>query len=148
MYHTSICQGLSADPSLSPVSPFPTVGGYISGEPLVGPFVFNLIRSSPIGTRVFGISYRLAQQPSTSFPAALQDALAAWSYLIHDRGFAPENITCAGDSAGGGLIWSLITYLGVLQTEGIKDLGLPGQVALFSVSPGRRSCPSRAMTRN
>lgn len=40
----------------------------------------------------------------------------------------------AGDSAGGGAIWSLVSYLGVLSEEEGGGLGMPGKVALFSVS--------------
>ncbi|PKK61364.1 hypothetical protein RhiirC2_816866 [Rhizophagus irregularis] len=71
--------------------------------------------------RVLAIDYQLA--PQNPFPAALQDALAAYLYLLNpskDTGFEPlnpKNIVIAGDSAGGGL--SLALGLA------IRDAGLP-----------------------
>ncbi|CAB4395288.1 unnamed protein product [Rhizophagus irregularis] len=58
--------------------------------------------------RVLAINYRLA--PQNQFPAALQDVLAAYLYLLNpskDSGFEPlnpKNIVVCGDSAGGGVI--------------------------------------------
>ncbi|KAH0836559.1 Alpha/Beta hydrolase protein [Lanmaoa asiatica] len=44
--------------------------------------------------------YRLATVPENTFPAALQDVLAAYDFVI-SQGYNPSNITVAGDSAGG-----------------------------------------------
>ena len=44
--------------------------------------------------------YRLATVPENTFPAALQDILAAYDFVI-SQGYKPSNITIAGDSAGG-----------------------------------------------
>ncbi|KAL7409294.1 Alpha/Beta hydrolase protein [Mrakia frigida] len=107
-------------------------GGYVSGDALLGPFIFNLLHSSLKNHRFFALSYRLAQHPSTAFPACLQDVLASWIYLTKEKGFRPENVILAGDSAGGGAIWSLVSYLGVLSEEEGGGLGMPGKVALFS----------------
>jgi acetyl esterase/lipase len=52
------------------------------------------------GCRVLAIDYRLA--PEHRFPAALDDALAAYDWML-ERGFEPANIAFAGDSAGGNL---------------------------------------------
>jgi monoterpene epsilon-lactone hydrolase len=52
------------------------------------------------GCRVLAINYRLA--PEHRFPAALEDALAAYRYML-DQGLKAENIAFAGDSAGGNL---------------------------------------------
>ena len=61
----------------------------------------------------------------TPFPAALDDAVAAYRWLI-ESGFAPSNIMIAGDSAGGGL--TLATLLA------LRDAGdtLPAGGILFS----------------
>lgn len=64
-------------------------------------------------TRVLLLDYRLA--PESPFPAALNDVLAAFRWLL-ERGFAPRDIAIAGDSAGGGLA------LAALRDQG---LGLP-----------------------
>ncbi|AMA56839.1 alpha/beta hydrolase [Bradyrhizobium sp. CCGE-LA001] len=52
------------------------------------------------GCRVLAINYRLA--PEHRYPAALDDALAAYRYLL-DQGLQPADIALAGDSAGGNL---------------------------------------------
>ncbi len=52
------------------------------------------------GARMLLIEYRLA--PEHPFPAALEDALAAYRWLLA-QGFAAERLVVAGDSAGGGL---------------------------------------------
>lgn len=53
------------------------------------------------GCRVLAIDYRLA--PEHRFPAALDDALAAYDWL-RGQGMKPESIAFAGDSAGGNLV--------------------------------------------
>jgi acetyl esterase/lipase len=68
--------------------------------------------------------YRLA--PEAPFPAAVDDALKAYRYLL-DEGYQPHRIAIAGDSAGGGL--SLATALAA------RDAGLPQPGCLFLISP-------------
>jgi acetyl esterase/lipase len=58
--------------------------------------------------RLFALDYRLA--PEHPFPAALDDALAAWRALVAS-GMAPSRIVVAGDSAGGGLALALLVAL-------------------------------------
>ena len=58
--------------------------------------------------RTLAIGYRLA--PEHPFPAALDDALAAWRFL-RVQGIAAEHIAVGGDSAGGGLTIGLINTL-------------------------------------
>jgi acetyl esterase/lipase len=48
--------------------------------------------------------------PEHPFPAALDDALAAWRFL-RGQGVAAEHIAVGGDSAGGGLTAALISRL-------------------------------------
>jgi len=54
------------------------------------------------------VEYRLA--PEHPFPAALEDALAAYRALL-DSGVDPARLVVAGDSAGGGLTTSLLVAL-------------------------------------
>jgi monoterpene epsilon-lactone hydrolase len=61
-----------------------------------------------VNARTLLIDYRLA--PEHPFPAALQDAVAAYEWLIA-RPTAPGNLILAGDSAGGGLVLSLLLDL-------------------------------------
>jgi len=75
------------------------------------------------------IDYRLA--PQNQFPAALQDALAAYLYLLNppkDAGFDPLNPKdnlFAGDSAGGGLAMAL--------GLAIRDAGLPSCAGIIGL---------------
>src|SRR5262249_56005725 len=68
-------------------------------------------------------AYRLA--PAPPFPAALEDARAAYGFLL-DHGIAAPRIAVGGDSAGGGLTLALMTSL--------RDAGerLPGCAWLVS----------------
>lgn len=72
----------------------------------------------------FAIDYRLA--PETPFPGAVDDAVAAYLSLL-SRGFAPENVAIAGDSAGGGLALSLLVQL--------RDAGHPLPACALLISP-------------
>jgi acetyl esterase/lipase len=60
------------------------------------------------GIRTLALGYRLA--PEHPFPAALDDALAAWRFL-RNEGIPPHKIAIGGDSAGGGLTVALIQHL-------------------------------------
>src|SRR6185369_7165240 len=60
------------------------------------------------GFQVFNINYRLA--PKHRFPAAVEDACAAWSFLAHHArawDIDPERVVLAGESAGANLVTSL-----------------------------------------
>jgi monoterpene epsilon-lactone hydrolase len=58
--------------------------------------------------RTLAVAFRLA--PERPFPAALDDARAAWRFL-RDQGIAARHIVVGGDSAGGGLTAALINHL-------------------------------------
>ena len=73
--------------------------------------------------RVLIIDYRLA--PEHPFPAALDDAVTAWRWLL-DNGGSPSSMAIAGDSAGGGL--ALATMM-KLPGEGLP---LPAAAAVMS----------------
>lgn len=75
-------------------------------------------------SRVLIIAYRLA--PENPFPAALEDALIAYHWLIQ-QGISPRKIAIGGDSAGGGLTLS--------TTVKLRDTGEPLPAALFLLSP-------------
>ncbi len=98
-------------------------GGYVAG---------NLEYAKGYGTtlafrnqiRVFCVAYRLA--PEYPYPAALEDALTAYRYLL-GLGYPPEHIILCGESAGGGLCYALVHKLRALH------LPLPGGV--IGISP-------------
>ncbi len=75
------------------------------------------------GLRLLVLGYRLA--PEHPFPAALEDATAAYRWLV-SAGIKPEHIVLAGDSCGGGLALSTLLAL--------RDAGeeLPAKAVLLS----------------
>jgi epsilon-lactone hydrolase len=84
--------------------------------------------ASEVGRRthakVISVDYRLA--PEHPYPAAVDDALAAYEALLRD-GIAPADIAFAGESAGGGL--AIATLINA------RDHGLPLPAAAFAMSP-------------
>jgi epsilon-lactone hydrolase len=73
---------------------------------------------------VLALDYRLA--PEHPFPAAVEDAAAAWTWLVVDAGYESQRLAIAGDSAGGGL--TMATLLSLRDS----DLPLPAAAALLS----------------
>ena len=92
-----------------------TVGSAYGYRPLVG----ALVAAAGVGALV--PDYRLA--PEHPFPAALEDALSAYRWLVEQRGGA--RIVLAGDSVGGALACSL------LLTLRAQDLPLPAGAVLL-----------------
>lgn len=80
--------------------------------------------SAASGARALGVGYRRA--PEHRFPAPVDDALAAWEWVLA-QGFAPEQVALAGDSAGGGLALSMLVAL--------RDRGLPLPACAAVMSP-------------
>lgn len=98
-------------------------GMYVIGSPQGHrQHVLKFVRGTSINALVF--DYRLA--PEHPFPAALNDSLAAYDYLLNS-GFKSSDIVFAGDSAGGGLC--LATLLA------IKENGKPLPAAAAVLSP-------------
>jgi acetyl esterase/lipase len=77
------------------------------------------------GTRGLSIGYRLA--PEHRFPAAVDDAVAAYRWLIGEGGEEPHRVIVAGDSAGGGLTFAALVAL--------RDAGDPLPAGGFGISP-------------
>jgi epsilon-lactone hydrolase len=65
--------------------------------------------SATTGCRVLAVDYRWA--PEEPFPAALEDCVAGYRWLITAGGTAPRNVVLAGDSAGGNLVVATLLAL-------------------------------------
>jgi monoterpene epsilon-lactone hydrolase len=76
------------------------------------------------GAKVISVDYRLA--PEHPYPAATDDALAAYEALLQN-GARPSEIVFAGESAGGGLA--------IATLVNARDHGLPLPAAAFVMSP-------------
>lgn len=80
---------------------------------------------------VFAPQYRLAGYGGRDpFPAALQDALTAYLYLVRTLGVPPAAVTISGDSAGGNLAIALLRYLERFGAQ--AAVPKPGRVVLLS----------------
>lgn len=83
-------------------------GGYSRGSLRShGPLAAHL--GQVLVRKVFFPEYRLA--PEYPFPAAFEDTMSAWRWLISVAGVAPSAVIVAGDSAGGGLALALMHAL-------------------------------------
>jgi acetyl esterase/lipase len=97
-------------------------GGYVVGSPTSHrAMLAHLSRAA--AAPVHALDYRRA--PEHPFPAALDDAVAAYRALLA-AGHPSQRIAVAGDSAGGGLTMSLLLRLRTLGVD------LPGSVGLIS----------------
>ena len=74
--------------------------------------------------RIFSLDYRLA--PEHRFPAAFDDSVAAYRWVLREIGGDATQLAVAGDSAGGGLALATV----VAMRDG--GLPLPSSVVLFS----------------
>ena len=98
-------------------------GGYTTKMPVLHRnFLHRLAQASK--AQFLMVDYRLA--PEHPFPAALEDALVAYDWLLHQN-WAPEQILIAGDSAGGGL--AIATLLA------LRDMGRPLPEGAIFISP-------------
>ena len=78
-----------------------------------------------LGADVLTPDYRVA--PEHPFPAALEDAVYAYKWLLNEKKYDPSRIVVAGDSAGGGLALALCLYA--------KDHALPLPAGIITMSP-------------
>lgn len=90
-------------------------GGYSTGSSLSHrPLCARLAYHS--GCKIFSVNYR--RSPEHKYPAALEDALASYEWLLNKH--SPTEIIIAGDSAGGGL--AMATLLAIK----LKNMPMPG----------------------
>jgi epsilon-lactone hydrolase len=98
-------------------------GAYVAGN-IQYASGFAGVLAANTNRRVLSVAYGLA--PENPFPAAVEDALAAYEYLL-GNGYAASDISLVGESAGGGLIYCLCLRL--------KQKELPLPCALVGISP-------------
>jgi monoterpene epsilon-lactone hydrolase len=98
-------------------------GAFIAETPVFhGALLARICRESR--ARGLMLSYRLA--PEHVYPAALDDCLAAYRWLL-EQGFEASRIIVAGDSAGGNLTLALLLRA--------RDEGLPLPAGAVALSP-------------
>ena len=98
-------------------------GGYCVGSPATHRALTGHL-AARCNARVFAAEYRLA--PEHPFPAAVDDAVAAYRGLLA-QGIPADDLVIAGDSAGGGL--------SVAAAVQLRELGVPLPRALVLFSP-------------
>jgi epsilon-lactone hydrolase len=98
-------------------------GGYCSGS-ILSHRRMATEAGRAAGVRTLAVAYRLA--PENPFPAALEDALAAWRSL-EKQGISADRVAVGGDSAGGGLTAALVASL--------RDAGNELPACAWLVSP-------------
>ncbi len=82
-------------------------GGFSTGSSLYGRTLTSKLAKST-SMDVLSFDYRLA--PEHPYPAAVEDALKAWDYLML-MGYGARDVIVAGDSAGGNLALVLVHML-------------------------------------
>lgn len=97
-------------------------GGYVLGSPRSHRHLAAAIAGAA-GASALLLDYRCA--PEHRFPAAVDDATAAYRWLV-DQGVAPGRMVIAGDSAGGGLTVATLVAL--------RDAGAPLPAAGVCIS--------------
>lgn len=112
-------------------------GAFVAGDGRTrgsGFMAQTLLRHTSATHAVFP-QYRLSTLPASAasnpFPAALQDGLTAYLYLVNELAIAPRDIILSGDSAGANIAISLLRYI----SEHGADLGIAAPSAALLWSP-------------
>ncbi|MFC6160184.1 alpha/beta hydrolase [Kribbella jiaozuonensis] len=118
----------TAEVTVDGIEPRHTVLYFHGGVYVMGDAALSADLASQIGRRTeasaISVDYRLA--PEHPYPAAVDDALAAYRGLL-ERGIAPADIVLAGESAGGGLV--------IATMVNARDHGIPLPAAAYVMSP-------------
>jgi len=118
----------TAEITVDEIEPRHVVLYFHGGVYVIGDAFIAADLASQVGRRtqakVISVDYRLA--PEHPYPAAVDDALAAYEALLRN-GIAPSDIAFAGESAGGGLA--------IATLVNARDHGLPMPAAAFVMSP-------------
>ncbi len=98
-------------------------GGFVTGSMYSHRKFYGQLAKA-IGCRALIPDYR--RSPEHPFPAALDDVVAAYRWLL-DQGLKANHIALAGDSSGGGLV--------IASQLQARDAGLPMPAAALPISP-------------
>jgi len=98
-------------------------GVYVMGDATLAAELASQVGRRTLA-KAISVDYRLA--PEHPYPAAVDDALAAYKALL-ENGIAPADIVFAGESAGGGLA--------IATLVNARDHGLPLPAAAYAMSP-------------
>ena len=99
-------------------------GGYVSGSPPERYLPLAAAVALAANATVHAVDYRLA--PESRFPAAHDDCVSAYAWLVGDGGVGPRSLSVLGDSAGGNIA------LAVTVAARDRGLALPARVAVIS----------------
>ena len=118
----------TAEVTIDSINPRQVVLYFHGGVYVIGDAFLAAELASQLGrrtrARVVSVDYRLA--PEHPYPAAVDDALAAYEALLRD-GTAPSDIAFAGESAGAGLA--------VASLVNAREHGLPLPASALAMSP-------------
>ena len=111
-------------------------GGYVSSQP--AHYLLFLLRLAEsileqgVSVSIFTLDYSLA--PECTFPTQLEEATAAYAYLLTEKHIPIERMIVTGDSAGGHLALSLLVHLDKKRSSFVEDKALqtPGGLVLMS----------------
>lgn len=112
-------------------------GAFVSGDgrTQASGYFTKLLLKHTGATHVLVPQYRISTLPASAssnpFPAALQDTLTTYLYLLQDLQIPPSSIILSGDSAGANAAISLLRYI----TEYGTELNLRNPVAALLWSP-------------
>ncbi|MFC1790874.1 alpha/beta hydrolase [Gemmatimonadota bacterium] len=98
-------------------------GAFVTGSPATHRELVARISASA-GVRFLSVDYRLA--PEHPFPAAMEDVLSAYRWLL-DQGYEPSRLVLGGESSGGGLALQALLSM--------KREAIPLPRAVFFLSP-------------
>lgn len=99
-------------------------GGFVL--PIYNPVRYTVAHLARLaGTRAFLVDYRLA--PEYPFPAAVEDCVRAYRWLVTEEGVPSEQIVFSGESAGGNLVVTTLLAL--------RDAGDPLPSGAVSICP-------------
>ncbi|KAB8231278.1 alpha/beta hydrolase [Aspergillus alliaceus] len=108
--------------------------GYALGHPAAHLpallFLAEILEKRGLKPAIFSLDYTLAQ--NAPFPKQIDEALAAYGYLLEEEGIDPERICLMGESAGGHLALAFLVALSLSHSGVGAKYPRPGSAVLLS----------------